>query len=134
MTCTECSASVPPPPSPGRQPLTCSIECRRQRLNRMRNERKRKPLASAECVQCQAPFLRASVRGAQRLTCSDECSTARRAHQRQTVRRERYHALVAAGAYPAVASDGSQGPRAFAAALAVLAEAPELRRQQEDCQ
>lgn len=108
----------------GNRPVTCSVECKRG----WRRQRERREPREIPCLHCARPFVQVTRRGSAFQTCSDECRAARKSHLRQTVRRERYRTLVAAGAYQAVASDGSQGYRSFRETLAMLREHPELRR------
>jgi hypothetical protein len=125
--CVQCSAPFEFRPR-GTRRLTCSDACRNRRNNDLRNARMRKPVSAVHCLHCHTPFV-PQRKGGWGALCSEQCRTERRAHLRQTVRRERYRALVAAGACQSVASDGSQGYRSFKATLRMLLEHPELRRQ-----
>lgn len=74
------------------------------------------------CPVCGVDFEQLGRRGRLQLTCSQVCRNERERIRRVDNRRERYQALVAAGAFPAVAQAGSQGPIVFAATLKALAE------------
>lgn len=75
---------------------------------------------TVDCLHCQQPFEQVGKRGKLRRTCSDECQAARLKFRRCEVRRGRYQALVDAGAFPAVAKIGCEGPKAFEAVMAAI--------------
>ena len=73
------------------------------------------------CMQCSKQFTQQGTRGRLRSLCSEECRRARLKYRKGAERTARYKALREAGAHYTLAKWASNGPRTFAAALALLA-------------